>query len=70
MGFWHRTFGPRWNYNGRLLSRWLNLIMLPASVFPIVDMLQVLGDAFDRQVTPRGAPKLCLDALWSGPRPR
>ena len=46
---------------GGCFRRWLHLIVLPASVFPPVDRLQVLGDACDLRATPRGAPKPCLD---------
>ena len=70
MGFWDRSFRPRWNNNGRLLWRWLHLIVLPLLFFPPVDRLQVLGDACDLRATPRGAPKPCLDAPWSGPKLR
>ena len=70
MGFWHRTIGPRGNHNRRLFSRRLNLIMLLLLLFRLVDMLLVLGDVCDRQVTPRGFPNLGPVALWSVPKPR
>ena len=36
MGFWDRSIWPRWNNNGRLLWRWLHLIVLPLLFFRLV----------------------------------